>query len=253
MKKQIFALVFASLICLLCIPAMAQGQTQYEDVVYLKNGSIFRGMIIEQVPNVSLKIQTADRNVFAFRIDEIEKITKEEVQTVQVNKSKPEVGQFKQKGVTCIIELNIDRIDFDDHGLSAATGFQTTVGYLVNPYFSAGIGTGLMFIPDESIQLPLYADLRYNMIKKSVTPFISTGVGYSFGLTNTSYNRGGLLVNANLGIKFFVSPKTAMNFSLGFRYQEYVHHNYYDYYYGYYDHNDRGAHKFLNISMGFTL
>lgn len=48
-----------------------------EDVVYLKNGSIIRGLIIEQIPNESLKIQTKDRNVFAFTFDEILKITKE--------------------------------------------------------------------------------------------------------------------------------------------------------------------------------
>lgn len=30
----------------------------YTEVVYLKNGSIIKGVIIEQVPNVSLKIKT---------------------------------------------------------------------------------------------------------------------------------------------------------------------------------------------------
>ena len=48
-----------------------------QDVVYLKNGSIIRGLIIEQIPNVSLKIQTADGSVFVYKIDEIEKMTKE--------------------------------------------------------------------------------------------------------------------------------------------------------------------------------
>lgn len=48
-----------------------------EDVVYLKNGSIIRGTIIEQVPNVSLKIQTRDGSVFFYKMEEVEKITKE--------------------------------------------------------------------------------------------------------------------------------------------------------------------------------
>ena len=51
--------------------------TELQDVVYLKNGSIVRGTIIEQVINVSLKIQTSDGSVFVYKIDEIEKITKE--------------------------------------------------------------------------------------------------------------------------------------------------------------------------------
>lgn len=51
--------------------------SEYQDVVYLKNGGIVRGMIIEQVPNVQLKIQTKDGNVFVYKMDEIGKITKE--------------------------------------------------------------------------------------------------------------------------------------------------------------------------------
>jgi hypothetical protein len=50
---------------------------QYVDVVYLKNGSIIKGMIIEQVPNVSLKIQTRDESVFVYKMDEVQKMTKE--------------------------------------------------------------------------------------------------------------------------------------------------------------------------------
>jgi len=47
------------------------------DVVYLKNGSILRGIIIEQVPNELIKLQTADGNIFVFQTSEIEKIVKE--------------------------------------------------------------------------------------------------------------------------------------------------------------------------------
>ena len=57
------------------ITTVSFGQSNYQDVVYLKNGSIIRGVIIEQVPNKSIKIETADRNVFVYLMDEIEKIT----------------------------------------------------------------------------------------------------------------------------------------------------------------------------------
>ncbi len=49
------------------------------DVVYLKNGSIIKGTIIEQIPNVSIKIETKDGSVFFYKIDEVEKMTKEKV------------------------------------------------------------------------------------------------------------------------------------------------------------------------------
>lgn len=54
-----------------------KNDSEYVEVVYLKNGSIIRGMIIEQIPNVSLKIQTRDGNVFVYKMEEVEKITKE--------------------------------------------------------------------------------------------------------------------------------------------------------------------------------
>ena len=52
-------------------------QESYQDVVYLKNGSIIKGTIIEQVPNESIKIQTADGSIFVYKMEEILKMTKE--------------------------------------------------------------------------------------------------------------------------------------------------------------------------------
>lgn len=48
-----------------------------EDVVYLKNGGIVRGLIVEQIPGVSIKIKTRDQNVFVYKLDEVERMTKE--------------------------------------------------------------------------------------------------------------------------------------------------------------------------------
>ena len=50
------------------------------DVVELKNGSILRGTITEQVPAESLKLKMADGSLFVFRMDEVARITREAVQ-----------------------------------------------------------------------------------------------------------------------------------------------------------------------------
>jgi hypothetical protein len=47
------------------------------DVVYLKNGSIIRGMVVETIPNETVKIRTSDGSIFVYSLDEVEKITKE--------------------------------------------------------------------------------------------------------------------------------------------------------------------------------
>jgi len=44
------------------------------DIIYLKNGSVIRGKIVEEKPGVSYKIQTKDGSVFVYKIEEVEKI-----------------------------------------------------------------------------------------------------------------------------------------------------------------------------------
>ena len=62
--------------CLLALILVSQATGQErEDAVYLKNGGIIRGIILEQIPGESLKIQTQGGNVFVHVMDEIEMIS----------------------------------------------------------------------------------------------------------------------------------------------------------------------------------
>jgi hypothetical protein len=72
MKKLFLSLVLV----LTSIVMFAQGS--YKEVVYLKNGSMIKGVILEQVPNESVKIQTSDGNIFVYPMSEVQKITKEQ-------------------------------------------------------------------------------------------------------------------------------------------------------------------------------
>ncbi len=105
-----------------------------QDVVYLKNGSIIRGLIIEQVPNKSLKIQTADKSVFVYDINEVEKITKEANQ----NKTEGYVIQHKIK-------------DLDKQGrLDATKYYRGYKGAQVGTFFASLFGGPLGLIPAVS-------------------------------------------------------------------------------------------------------
>ena len=126
MKKFLVSVLFA----LITIVSYAQGNN-YQDVVYLKNGNIIRGIIIEQVPNQSIKIETVDRNVFVYQMDEIEKLTKEN--TVQ---SKNFSAFNKRKGfIGLSIGAAIPVGGFTD---KAKTGLQLNlinIGYLFSENF----------------------------------------------------------------------------------------------------------------------
>ena len=79
MKKNILTLLLLSCIS---FPVFAQ---HWIEVVYLKNGGRIKGTVIEQVPGESLKIMTSDESIFVFRMDEVERIVKEEVQPARQN------------------------------------------------------------------------------------------------------------------------------------------------------------------------
>jgi hypothetical protein len=49
----------------------------YQEVVYLTDGSIIKGFIIEQVPDDYLKIETASGKIYTIEMYEVEKIIKE--------------------------------------------------------------------------------------------------------------------------------------------------------------------------------
>ena len=58
---------------LFCFTALAE----YIDVVHLKDGSIIKGVIIEQIPGKSIKIETKGGSVFVYRFTDVVKISKE--------------------------------------------------------------------------------------------------------------------------------------------------------------------------------
>ena len=73
MKKLLF-FVILTMTCL----GTAVAQKSPIETVYLKNGSVVKGEIVEQIPNSSIKLRTRDGNIFVFTMDEIERIAREE-------------------------------------------------------------------------------------------------------------------------------------------------------------------------------
>jgi len=51
--------------------------SDYIDVIYLKNGNLFRGIIVEQVPNVQIKLRAIGGNNLVFPYRDIDRMVKE--------------------------------------------------------------------------------------------------------------------------------------------------------------------------------
>ena len=147
--KSRFRKIFTAFIVLLIIifSEPLRAQTNYEDVVYLKNGSVIHGMIIEQIPNESIKIQS-EKNIFVFKMDEILKITKEEVAPVAVPIPPPvpvpektihekkvyQPVKAKDHGYVNILEITWGRDILHNHSNAALNGNERA-----NPQLSIGV------------------------------------------------------------------------------------------------------------------
>jgi len=214
---------FLVLFSFVLISAFAFAQSNFQDVVYLKNGSIIRGIIIEQRPNQSIKIETADRSVFVYQMDEIEKLTKEPFRGQSNNKSANLKSGYKGI-IEAGYQFKVGNFGMDRVHLNIINGYQ------VNPYFSFGFGTGLRYYLDaEAILIPVFVHFRTSFIDKIVSPYLSLGVGYSFDATN-DFNGVGFLLNPAIGVRFKVSGKTALHVGVGYEMQR-MKFFYYDGYY----------------------
>lgn len=121
---------------------------------------------------------------------------------------------------------------FVDAGYSAGIGdynfdrfeVNTSHGYQINPYLFIGAGTGLHFmasyktkdmdipldIRDSKVDIPVFANIRCNFLKKKVSPFVDVKGG------TYVTNSGGLYVNASAGCRFSINEKQAINLSVGY-------------------------------------
>ena len=191
--KKIFIL---PLLLLLCVTAYSQ---KGSDIVYLKNGSKIKGTIIEQVPNVSLKIQSGE-NVFVYQMDEVEKIAKEQLQSKNNLAEPVELKtNYPNKGYRGFGEINIgagkDGADTEFNHIA----FLSAHGYQFNSKLFVGGGAGLNIYYNDNdgvVLIPLFADVRLDMVQSGISPFLDVRLGYSVG------DNEGVYFAPSFGVRF---------------------------------------------------
>tara|TARA_B110000046_G_scaffold137347_1_gene143627 strand:- start:1837 stop:2760 length:924 start_codon:yes stop_codon:yes gene_type:complete len=237
---------YPALLLFLFVATLSFSQSNFQDVVNLKNGSVIRGVIIEQIPNESITIETADRNVFVYQMAEIEKIAKE---PYQENTTENYFNSFSssglQSGVRVIVELGHqfgtgsrliepytddywEYLHLDNNTRTPplnGSRFSIICGYQINPYFSLGVGTGIRQYKASgrngeyrAALIPVFADFRVNFMDYKVSPYLSLGAGYSFDATR-GFDGVGFLINPSIGVSVKVSEKSALNVGLGYEIQ----------------------------------
>ncbi len=193
---------FFLLFVLCCFAGVASAQ--YVETVHLKNGGVIHGIIIEQIPNQNLKIQTSNGNIFVYSFDEIEKITKKAPEGYgMTNESyRPNYNQTFQEPQVPNYNRPFRQFQIPKYQGSVDLGYSFGVGGLpfdrielstfhgcsVGSYFYVGFGLGAHFyydvseylIDDCAFSLPIFADFRGNLMNGNIKPFLDLRIGYSF-------------------------------------------------------------------------
>ena len=187
------------LFCVFVIATLSASAQSYEDVIYLKNGTIIHGVIIEQVPNEKYKIQTYDGNIFVFEVENIEKITKEISRTGKMVQATNHFFSHAEKGFLLYLGLDVSPF-FPDSSCS----LDIMTGYRFSNYFALAAGSSLGYSWEfNRFAGSYYIHLRSDFLKTKVRPFVSVNLGYQDGVYyKPPYYFSGLLVLPTLGASF---------------------------------------------------
>lgn len=186
------------------------------DTIHLKNGSVIKGEIIEQVPGKSIKIKTADGSLFVYSIDEVELISKEET---------PNPDSKGHKGLDFGFNTGVDVMSG-----GSSIPIDLMLSKRINKNISFGLGSGVN-IPTGGgdVSIPIFLDLKgyYPLKSTKLTPFLDIQGGYVIN-TASDYTVGSgkykvtvtpsdfIMASVMPGIRIPMSSRTDLDFGLGY-------------------------------------
>ncbi|MEM6261371.1 MAG: hypothetical protein AAGI38_02605 [Bacteroidota bacterium] len=235
MKKRTSSYFFyAWLMCMLFSLQTVMAQTQMDDVVYLKNGSIIRGTIVEQVIGEYVKIELMGGSIFVFKETEVDKITREasarpvpqleETQYAKLSLPRRERPYtFRERG---IYNLGSMAFAFGQHATgSFAMNYSVLyrTGFTFKRSLAVGAGLGVDFYR-EGLTVPVILDVHGDLGRPSrIMPHYFVNVGYGFGAGiawDTEQFDGGLMGHAGIGWKINTRNRTDWAITLGYKFQQ---------------------------------
>lgn len=242
---------FLLIVMLLGITSFCAAQNLI-DVLYLKDGSVIKGQIIEQIPDQSLKIQMYDGSILVYPMDTVEKIVKQSssldyrrsVNSGATKGCKDTWSKRSLRGYKGFVDMAYLFGDDDRFETNMSHGFQ------INNYFFVGGGMGFhsyRYDGDVFSVIPFFGNFRVNFLNKKVTPFGDVKLGYSCGSFFGAYT------SMDLGVRVSFTRKLALNFSCTFSAQDYdagdFHYRNHD---GYYD-DGRETTCAAGVKIGFEF
>lgn len=197
-----------------------KAQDNWEDIIYLKNGSVIRGTITAQEPNKTLTITTSDGQTFTFSMDKIEKMSKERKTSDKVKAGKPSNAQgddengYKPYKYHHIIRCGLsfapgfmfkqDQVNFYVSGdleyyISPRISILSTTYYFLNSNMPGSVKDSLLnggIGPVLKMNHKNFTGFRFHLLRdKMFDPFIGFQPGFAICQTNDNYYDEGIRTN----------------------------------------------------------
>lgn len=188
MRPSCFLTVFA-----LCLFSLSVSAQKTKDVLYLKNGSIIYGKLVE-AGSESFKLKTADGSLMIYPSQEVEKLTREV----------PVFDGRKKNGFSFALESGV-LVGSQNTQYKAPFSFGILAGGVIDTHHSISAGTGIEFI--ERPFTPIFAEYKYIIRNSRTSPFLfmraggivpfggdnSSGPANYYGYGEKDYKGGGLI------------------------------------------------------------
>jgi hypothetical protein len=152
MKKSSLFAIF------LIITVLQLSGQKTKDVLYLKNGSIIYGTLME-ISNDQYKLKGSDGSIFIYSAGEVDRYAKEI----------PSFAGRKKSGMTFALEAGL-LIGAQSNEYKAPFSFNAIAGYTIEKKNMLGIGTGAEFLGKTFV--PVFAEYKYTFRDKRVSPFL---------------------------------------------------------------------------------
>jgi hypothetical protein len=241
MKKH---LVIVTMLIFNLFPLSAQ---KTKDILYLKNGSMIYGKLIEIFED-QYKIQTTDGSIFIFKSSEVEKFAKES----------PQFEGRKVEGFGFALEAGF-LVGAQSTTYVSPFSFNFLASYTAGTKNIISFGSGVEFIGVPFS--PLFLEYKYLLNDKKATPFLFARGGGLFRLgsegennnVNNQYDKrdfkGGFSCAFGTGVSWAKDDiEPYLSFAYRFAATSYVQRNYNNY-----DATFKNSYNRLEVKFGFRF
>ncbi len=221
MKQFILFIVSVLFACSLYAQEVTQG---FEDVVYLKDGSVLRGVIEAYEPDGEIRIKSWNGTLMTFSSDDVKRI--EQIATNKKKGKKDRIYQFKERGIfnSTDFYFTTGRTAWDE--VYVGPSLQNVTGFQFNRLAGVGLGLGVNAIsPGEGeVIVPLFLEARGYLYERRVTPMYRFDLGYGFATKNENANivdaKGGIMVHPSFGFRFGARSTSNVTLDFGYFFQK---------------------------------